>query len=126
MNARFWAYVNGGPVKLTLRPGQRISCSHGAPTDEGWHRDSYSWEYPSDERAVYRNWCQDGADCDGRLTRSGVDRCDLSALQAGDYPYVAPTEPQDVHDAWADVVWPAWDVYRDCGVYDEYAQRAGY
>ena len=34
--ARFWVYVNGGPVKLTLYPGQRLRWGRASSHDEGW------------------------------------------------------------------------------------------
>ncbi len=114
-NVRFWAYVNGGPVKVTLKPGQKLEHNVGGPTDEGWHSESTSWEYPADEEAVYRCWCSDGRDCDGRLTRGGEDRCESGRLSCG------YDDPED-----AGVVYPAWDEVRDHGVYDEYAQASGY
>lgn len=109
-NARFWAWINGGPVKLTLRPGQRLEHCEGGPTDEGWHLDSTAWEYAEDEPVIYREWCSDGRDCDGRLTRGGEDCCDVASLEA---------------DADGEV-WPQWQEHRDHGVYDEFAQAAGY
>lgn len=32
-NARFWAYLNGGPVTITLRPGQRQRRGGGSIAD---------------------------------------------------------------------------------------------
>jgi len=111
-NCRFWAYVNGGPVKITLKPGQRLEHSEGGPTDEGWHCDSTAWEYPADEAAVYREWCSDGRDCDGRLTHSGEDRCPLDQLDAGNVPYVTD---EDNHATWWGVIWPDWQEHRNHG-----------
>jgi len=46
--------------------------------DEGW---SSEWErYTLDGDTVQREWCSDGTDCDGRLSRSGEDSCPVSEL----------------------------------------------
>lgn len=121
-NARFWVY-SGGPVKITLRPGQRLSHYRGGPADEGWFSESNSWHYPDDEDAVYREWCFDGRDCDGRHSTSGEDRCELSALHAG-----AEIDGQfyDHPEHWIGLNWPAWDEHKPGLVYDEFAQAAGY
>ena len=121
-NARFWAYVNGGPVKITLRPGQRLEHTEGGPTDEGWSRDSTAWEYATDEPVVYREWCFDGSDCDGRMTRSGVDCCHIDDLMFAE-PCI---NGRDDAETWAGVLWPDWAKRQDHGVYDQFAQAAGY
>jgi hypothetical protein len=123
-NARFWAYINNGPVKLTLRQGQRFEHREGGATDEGFDVTYTAWEYPADELAVYREWARDARDCDGRMTHSGEDRCELADLQSGDLPYIPDGDPDA--EAWAGVRWPAWERHRDHGYYDEFAQAAGY
>ena len=122
-NARFWTHINGGPVKLALRPGQRLQHFTGGWTEEGWSSETNAWEYPTGKAAVYREWCLDGRDCDGRLTRSGADRCELQALQAG-----AEIDGQfyDHPEHWTGQRWPAWDQHDAPTTYDEYAQAAGY
>ena len=42
-NARFWQWINGGPVKITLRPGQTITHYVGGSTDEGYERTWHKW-----------------------------------------------------------------------------------
>jgi hypothetical protein len=111
-NARFWIWANDQAIKMTLKPGQRLTHYVGGPTEEGWHAETTTWEYL--DGAVYRDWVSDGRDCDGRLTRGGQDRCAVHQLSAG-------------YDSTEDgVTYPAWQETRDDGVYDEYAQRAGY
>ena len=70
-NARFWAWVNGAYVKLTLEPGQRLSWHKGECHDEGWSSLEESWELSRDGVWIEREWVSDGTDCDGRLTRGG-------------------------------------------------------
>ena len=139
-NVRFWVYANDGPVKLTLKPGQRLEHFTNESTDEGWHSESTTWHYPDDEAAVYREWCSDGRDCDGRLTTGGEVRCHLAQrlssyptkgglvfqlrrqLASGNNPYTEGDNPE----TWRGVIWPAWQESRNDGVYDEFAQAAGY
>lgn len=125
-NARFWVYVNGGPVKITLRPGQQLSWSCGGPTDEGWSRESETWGYDCEDHVgeVFRQWCHDGRDCDGRLTREGEDVCDLADLRR-EWPGGLDDMSQAERDGWRDVRWPAWRKAKSCQ-YDEYAEAAGY
>jgi len=116
MNARFWVYLHGSAVKLTLRPGQTMNHCYGGPTEEGWHSEATQWHLAADEPVVYRQWCSDGRDCDGRLTHSGSDFCPLNLLRAN--------EPYGIDDPL--VRWPAWEEDAPTSRYDEYAAMAGY
>lgn len=62
--ARFWDWVNGGWVKITLRAGQVLSRTYGGPTDEGYSRTWERWEFDGAE--VEYECCTEGRDCDGR------------------------------------------------------------
>jgi hypothetical protein len=77
-NARFWEYVNGDYVKVTLAPGQGLEWHASERTEEGW-------------RSEYKRWVHDGErvlcdvvtaerDCDGRLDRSWEGCCFLTEL----------------------------------------------
>ncbi len=118
-NARFWTYANGGPVKITLRPEQSLTYYKAESADEGWSSETVTWTH--EDTHVLREWCDDGRDCDGRLTRSGEDQCSLDELQSGGEPYIDGDDPS----LWEGVVWPAWE---EAGrrQYDEYAEMAGY
>ena len=124
-NVRFWVYVNSGPVKLTLRPGQCLHWWQSRETDEGWSGEgcTWGWDTPEHESEVVRNWIDDGRDCDGRFTRTGLDTCQPDRLMA-EWPcteHLTEAERQ----AWRGVRWPQWERDR-ADRYDEYAEAAGY
>lgn len=81
--ARFWDWINDGPVRLTLRVGQRLGWSRGGSTDEGWERETVTWEYDRETGKIHRTGILDGSDCDGRLTVANVTRVALANLYAG-------------------------------------------
>lgn len=70
-NVHFWDFINGGPVKLTLKPGQKLHHYQAEPTDEGWHSELNIWEYVAPDGYVLVEHESDGVDCDGRLSRGG-------------------------------------------------------
>jgi hypothetical protein len=115
-NARFWVWHKGW-VKLTLRPGQSISTYYSSRTDEGWASEEDEWEH--DGEAVVRHWSEDGVDCDGRLSRSGVAFCTLANLRAVDQFGLFP-EP----DNWG-IFRPEWE-HRSSRQRDYAAEVAGY
>ena len=120
-NARFWVYVNSGPVKITLQPGETISHTEGGACEEGHSVESTCWEYPDDEMVVHRSWEQNCLDCDGRLDRYTDDKCPLDDLRSGDSPYVGSDDPA----TWEGIVWPNWG---DCKASqrDHAAEAMGY
>ena len=122
-NARFWVYVNDGPVKLTLRPGQSLEHSEGGPCEEGYSYEYTKWEYADDEPVVYREWATDSRDCDGRHGNGGEQVCHVDRLLEGGTPGMMEGDDEET---WAGVVWPDWQKHRDHSVYDQYAQMAGY
>ena len=81
-NARFWEFINGDAVKLTLKPGQRLEhCQHG-PTDEGWSSTATSWQLDKSGRFLRREITSDGRDCDGRHS----SECDsIATADPADY-----------------------------------------
>jgi hypothetical protein len=87
MNARFWTYAHGYPVKITLRPGE-TRTHHTYSTDcEGWSLHAHVWTF--DGETVSQETIYDGVDCDGRSTATYRDACprsDLQALHSGDEP----------------------------------------
>ena len=110
-NARFWEYINGDYVKLTLRPGQSLSWSTGYRTEEGWHSEGAQWTHTGDGVS-----CQsgtDGVDCDGRLST----HCDS---------FVPLDKLRERPDAEGlGILFPQWEKI-DGGQRDYAAEAAGY
>lgn len=113
-NARFWVYVNGGPVKLTLTPGQSLDWSSGHTTDEGWHHECETWGYDSEEGCVNSEVWSEDLDCDGRLDRHGEYSCAIGELLYAEL-YMHSYEEQSRQppyardeDTYRGVLWPNW------------------
>lgn len=109
--ARFWYYHKSGMVRIKLRAGQSLHHSHGGRTEEGWSRESNRFEF--DGRTVTNEFCNDGADCDGRMTRHGVVTCAADRLAAG---YL---------DTENGAAFPDWQTV-ETGQRDYSAESAGY
>ena len=80
--AKFWVFYRDGWVKLHLRGDQVLHHTYGGPTDEGWSRHTETWWLDSEQGTVVNQYEDDGADCDGRLSRSGTVVCPLDKLAA--------------------------------------------
>jgi hypothetical protein len=78
-NARFWVYINGR-IKITLKPGQKLSYSFGHATDEGYHSEHYEWEYI--DGIVSETFDSSSRDCDGPLCRSCDFLCEYNELHS--------------------------------------------
>jgi hypothetical protein len=118
-NARFWIWTPGGPVKITLRPGQTLRHYQGHATDEGWASEADTWTHQGE--FVTNDWCHDGSDCDGRLTRVGSRECKITQLREVPPNY----EWMTAEEAELNVIYPQWcEVSRSQR--DEYAELAGY
>lgn len=78
-NARFWEWINGGWVKITLRPGQSLSWYRRIRHEEGWSSEGIVWEHEID--FVSRHATYDGRDCDGRLMQGFASECYIEDLQ---------------------------------------------
>ena len=114
-NARFWAYVNTGPVKIALRPGQSLTWDTWSRTEEGWSAESCTWTHHGDH--ITREWGADGVDCDGRLSSGGSNDCPLPDLHTGNEPYACDGEG---------IRYPAWGINEDSYRRDYQAEAAGY
>ena len=119
-NARFWAFINGCPVKITLKPGQILSHCSGGRCEEGHAFHSETWEHVG--HAVESSWSRWGSDCDGRYSDGGQG--------------FAPLDQLDTHDGYADaedqrppelvgILFPSWEV-ADRFQRDYAAEAAGY
>jgi hypothetical protein len=122
-NVRFWAYVNGCAVRITLKPGQSIEHSEGGPCEEGYAYSGETWSY--EDGIVTRQWGTDARDCDGRFTQSGEDYCRFDRLSDGNTPYIDDCDRLDAPH-WEGVIWPDWKEERDTVCRDEFAEAAGY
>jgi len=78
--ARFWEDHNGA-VLIKISAGQTLHHSQFSRTDEGWNR--YSRSISFDGETVTLEWCSDGTDCDGRMTRGGTVCCSVENLARG-------------------------------------------
>jgi hypothetical protein len=113
-NARFWMYINGSPVKITLEPGQQIEWYQAHPDEEGF---SYRSELLYFNGAiVQRDSMSGGRDCDGRIDRCKRSECVIQNLKSC-LPYYGEEDESMLFPEWAEV---------GCSVYDENAQKAGY
>lgn len=66
-NLRFWDFVNGGWVKLTLPPDGTLRTHHrGGPTEEGYQWETESWWFDRADGLVHSMLTTNGRDCDGR------------------------------------------------------------
>ena len=81
-NVRFWVYWKDGWVRLTLAPGQTLSCFEGGPDEEGWWSNEQEYSYDDAIDGVYRTQTVDGSDCDGRLTNTDEFYCGTDNLGA--------------------------------------------
>lgn len=122
-NARFWVYINGGPVKLTLRPGQRLSWHRAWSHDEGWSSESHTWEY--EDHFVIEYIENDGTDCDGRLTQVSSWLCNVELLKSGHKPFCDEWLTAEEREFYVDVVYPQWERV-SASQRDEFAEAMGY
>lgn len=83
MNARFWVWINDGPVKLCLSPKRpRLQWERWYRHEEGWTSEGERWSLVSG--GVEREYGTDGTDCDGRLSTGGRLFCPFGQLRSRD------------------------------------------
>ena len=125
INARFWAYVNGSPVKITLKPGQSLEWYSSRSHDEGWSGEGHTWEYDDCDGLIVDSMIHEGADCDGRHGDTRSYHCDLFLLQHGSEPGGLDYCDKLSRPAWNGVVWPKWEL-AGSRAYDQYAESMNY
>lgn len=119
-NARFWVLYRGSWVKLSLRPGQKLTTYVYSRHDEG---SSFEGDiYRHEGGRVSREWTSGGTDCDGRVVNAGVSACPLGDLHVRD---IQRGDPSDYHDGKAFLL-PEWVEVKETEVTDTFAQAAGY
>jgi hypothetical protein len=103
--ARFWEYVTGGWVKISLRPNHARHWARGRDTEEGWSLEGMRWVHGGD--GVPRDWWEEGSDCDGRYSKGGTQVCPLADLAArepyrhNEYDWTPPGLPEwENADQW--------------------------
>lgn len=124
-NARFWVYINGDFVKLTMNPGDVLEHYSSEDTEEGWASEYDCWSY--EDGVIDREYVSDGRDCDGRLSHASQSYCRVGALKADESPK-GPTfltwetrgnPPCDSH------LRPLW-IFGDSSQRDYSAEAMGY
>lgn len=117
-NARWWTWLNGGWIKLTLKPGQRLQWGFGQTDSEGWSREYWSWEYVECDvlPRIESEFHEEAMDCDGRLDRDVSLVCPIKDLAA-----------REVYDSDEKVTYwtPEWERMH-AGQRDYSAEAAGY
>jgi hypothetical protein len=83
VNARFWSYRNGSPVKITLKPEQELRHWYGGADEEGCSSTLEGWYYDAEGDRVVHTWSTKGRDCDGVHYGYGQIVCGLDRLMAG-------------------------------------------
>lgn len=112
-NARFWLWVNGGWVKVTLKPATSLRWGESHATEEGYHFERISLEYDGD--TVYFEEYYGGRDCDGELENTIQYACALENLRS---------DPHEIN-AFEVIDRPVWKK-QSHRVYDQYAQMMNY
>ena len=83
MNIRFWKFnQNWNWVKITLRPGQKLTHRKVWFNGEGWSLFEETWKSCIEDRQVTCTRFSDGRDCDGRLTTEDQFVCSWEDLKA--------------------------------------------
>lgn len=124
-NARFWEWINGGWVKLTLSPEKPLSWGYCIRTDEGYHAENHTWEMI--DGGVLRTSETSERDCDGRHGTDQQEFCSLENLRT--VPTYVGYWQRDVTylDEKGEPLFRAdWREFRPIQVYDQFAQAADY
>ena len=126
MNLRLWTWADGGPVKLTLRPGQSLRWSYGGPHEEGYCWTMHTWTHTNDPvMGVIEVIETRGRCCDGPHESYGKYWCPASQLRSG------PLMHLDKHDEYGEPIplpnsnRPTWQALKT-SQRDHYAEAAGY
>lgn len=85
-NARMWAWINDGWVKLTLRPDGEASSYRHSKHDEGWSSRYVTWYYCPYDENVTRTTQSDGRCSDGRFQEGYVDIAPVTKGEPGSLP----------------------------------------
>jgi len=111
----FGNYDDSNIVKITLKPGERLSFSSGGNHEEGYSSEHYSWHYDSDD-FVYMTVSGCGRDCDGYTSYSTTFRSHVMQLRKVNRK-IFPSGKYYLSPDWKQV---------ESERYDQEAERAGY
>lgn len=117
-NARFWTWIQDGPVKLTLRPGQELAHSMGGPCEEGYHYELTYWRF--DGQRVTCGSESSSRDCDGPHEYHSVAEAPLDQLSAYE-----PWSQDNDDPALKGIRFPDWK-QTDASQRDRFAEAMGY
>jgi hypothetical protein len=106
--ARFWIWVNGGPVKLTVQQGKHLLWEGGGPTEEGARYMEYTWILDGALVTEFKHY--EESDCDGYIQSYTRRSCSIFRLR--EY------EGDGTH-------YPEWQT-EDTRYRDHSAERMGY
>ena len=115
-NARFWTFIHGSYVKLTLTPGQELEHWSSSAHEEGWSSEETTWRHSGD--VVERYWRSAGSDCDGRTSRTGADECAVGKMRTG-------FDAKEAGYTDMDVRMPVWGETQPIVCFDAFAEAAG-
>ncbi len=92
-NIRFNVHMNGGVVKMTLKPGESLTHHSYEPNDEGYNAASETWSFKDGYLCL--DVFTHGRDCDGRVSSTTELRCPADRVNAGRNGYGDPTPEWD-------------------------------
>lgn len=107
-DARFWTYLNGGLVKLTLHTGETLRWMQTRATEEGYSTTCETWEF--DGRIVYNACDSYDSDCDGPHESHADYLCHVNDLHAG---YAIHAQPGSHYPSWVRTNAYQRDVYAE-------------
>ena len=64
---RFWTWLNGGYVRIKIKPDQMLAWCRTETTEEGWESEGESWFWDTQNNLLKSDVYSAGVDCDGRV-----------------------------------------------------------
>jgi hypothetical protein len=127
-NVRFWEWINGSWVKITLPHGKEVLHGKSWDNGEGWSYERNAWSYS--DGYIYCEWESGGSDCDGPISHNGATICKLDEIAFEPVYHDAPRRFSPGPVEWEfngkHIMKPNWKKYRATRVHDVYAQQMGY
>jgi hypothetical protein len=120
LTARFWEWINGSWVKISLKPNESIRHYQGSNDEEGYSAEFNSWT--NEGHRVVSASRFEGRDCDGRMSRTVVSSCSPDRLQ---HLRAYQCEKFENHHRGLPIMRPKWE-RESSRQFDQYAEAAGY